>query len=89
MRPIAGAMVILTRSLTTGFSGATYPIAAAYVGLKDEHQAFIWLNKAFQDRADWLVNLKVDPRFESLRSDPTIYRTVAANELVNGRFPRG
>jgi tetratricopeptide (TPR) repeat protein len=49
---------------------SAYPIAAAYVGLKDKDQAFIWLNKAFQDRADWMVNLKVDPRFESLRSDP-------------------
>jgi hypothetical protein len=49
---------------------SAYPIAAAYAGLKDKDQAFIWLNKAFQDRADWMVNLKVDPRFDSLRSDP-------------------
>jgi serine/threonine protein kinase/tetratricopeptide (TPR) repeat protein len=49
---------------------SAYHIAAIYVGLKDKDQAFNWLNKAFQDRADWMVNLKVDPRFESLRSDP-------------------
>ena len=48
---------------------SAYHIAAIYVGLKDKDQAFMWLDKAFQDRADWMVNLKVDPRFESLRSD--------------------
>jgi len=47
-----------------------YHIAAIYVGLKDKDQAFNWLNKALQDRADWMVNLKVDPRLDSLRSDP-------------------
>lgn len=49
---------------------SAYHIAAIYAGLKDKDQALNWLNKAFQDRADWMVNLKVDPRFESLRSDP-------------------
>jgi serine/threonine-protein kinase len=49
---------------------SAYHIAAIYVALKDKGQAFAWLDKAFQDRADWMVNLKVDPRFESLRSDP-------------------
>jgi tetratricopeptide (TPR) repeat protein len=48
---------------------SAYHIAAIYVGLKNKDQAFNWLNKAFQDRADWMVNLKVDPRFDSLRSD--------------------
>src|SRR5205814_7218228 len=47
-----------------------YHIAVVYAGLKDKDQALTWLNKAFQDRADWMVNLKVDPRFDSLRSDP-------------------
>lgn len=49
---------------------SAYNIAAIYVGLKDKEQAFSWLNKAYQDRADWMVNLKVDPRFDGLRSDP-------------------
>jgi eukaryotic-like serine/threonine-protein kinase len=49
---------------------SAYHIAAIYVGLKDHDHAFEWLEKAFQDRADWMVFLKVDPRFDSLRSDP-------------------
>ena len=49
---------------------SAYHIAAIYVGLKDKDHAFEWLEKAFQDRADWMAFLKVDPRFDSLKSDP-------------------
>ena len=48
---------------------SAYHIAAIYVGLKDKDHAFEWLEKAFQDRADWMAFLKVDPRFDSLHSD--------------------
>ena len=46
-----------------------YHIAAIYVALKDEDNAFRWLEQAFSERADWMVFLKVDPRFKALRSD--------------------
>ena len=49
---------------------SAYHIAAIYVGLKDKDRAFEWLERAFQDRADWMAFLKVDPRFDSLHSDP-------------------
>lgn len=49
---------------------SAYHIAAIYVGLKDKDQAFKWLDKAVQDRADWLAFLKVDPRFDALHTDP-------------------
>jgi serine/threonine protein kinase/Tfp pilus assembly protein PilF len=49
---------------------SAYHIAAIYVGLKDTDRAFEWLEKAFQERADWMAFLKVDPRFDSLHSDP-------------------
>jgi TolB-like protein/Flp pilus assembly protein TadD len=49
---------------------SAYHIATIYVALKDEKSAFEWLEKAFTDRADWMVFLNVDPRFKSLRSDP-------------------
>jgi len=60
---------------------SAYHSAAIYVGLKDKDQAFVWLNKAFQDRADWMVNLKVDPRFESLHSDPRFAELVQRMKL--------
>ena len=49
---------------------SAYHIAAIYVALKDNLHALEWLDKAYQDRADWMVFLKVDPRFKSLHSDP-------------------
>ena len=49
---------------------SAYHIATIYVALKDRDGAFEWLEKGFQERADWMVYLKVDPRFNSIRSDP-------------------
>ena len=47
-----------------------YQIAATYAGLGEKDRAFEWLEKAYDERSDWLVNLKVEQRFEGLRSDP-------------------
>lgn len=44
-------------------------IAIVYVGLGDKDQAFHWLDKALADRDDTLAYLKVDPTYDSLRSD--------------------
>jgi hypothetical protein len=33
-------------------------------------EAFVWLQKAYDDRDDRLMSLKVDPFWDSLRSDP-------------------
>jgi TolB-like protein/DNA-binding winged helix-turn-helix (wHTH) protein/Tfp pilus assembly protein PilF len=47
-----------------------YGVALVYVGLGDKDEAFRWLDKAFDDRANWLVWLRFDPRWDSLRTDP-------------------
>src|SRR3989442_3058940 len=47
-----------------------YGIAIGYTGLREQNQAFEWLEKAFAERAGWLVLLKVEPRFDRLRADP-------------------
>ncbi len=44
-------------------------IALIYAALGEKDQAFQWLEQAFEDRSWWLMLLKVDHRFESLRSD--------------------
>jgi TolB-like protein/Tfp pilus assembly protein PilF len=46
-----------------------YHIAMIYAGLGNKDEAFNWLEKAYQERADHMVFLKVDPRFDPLRSD--------------------
>ncbi|HEY6120014.1 MAG TPA: tetratricopeptide repeat protein [Pyrinomonadaceae bacterium] len=46
-----------------------YTVAAIYTGLGDKDQAFKWLEKAFEERDVWLMNLKVDPVFSRLKTD--------------------
>jgi hypothetical protein len=41
-----------------------------YAGLGEKDQAFAWLQKAYEERSGEMVDLKVDPRFDNLRSDP-------------------
>jgi tetratricopeptide (TPR) repeat protein len=45
-------------------------IAVVYAGLGEKEQAFEWLDKAYNGQDSNLVYLKVDPMFDSLRSDP-------------------
>jgi len=44
-------------------------IAAVYLALGQKETAFEWLEQAYQIRSASLINLKVDPCFDSLRSD--------------------
>jgi hypothetical protein len=45
-------------------------IAQAYVGLGEKQQALIWLEKAYAQRSDELVSLKVNPVYDPLRGEP-------------------
>ena len=45
-------------------------VATVFSGLGDKDQAMIWLEKAIEEHDPWLTGLKVDPMFDSLRSDP-------------------
>jgi hypothetical protein len=50
--------------------GSAYWIAEAYAELGDKNQAFQWLNTAYHEHDEGLVSLKIDGRFDSIRSDP-------------------
>jgi hypothetical protein len=45
-------------------------VAAVYAGLGDKDKAIHWLNQAYLQRDDGLGNLRIDPNWEMLRSDP-------------------
>jgi eukaryotic-like serine/threonine-protein kinase len=47
-----------------------YNFAEIYIGLGDKEKALALLEKAYADRSMLLTFLKVDPEFDSLRSDP-------------------
>lgn len=40
------------------------------LGLKEFDQSFAWLDKAYEERDQWMINLKIDPAFDSVRADP-------------------
>lgn len=46
---------------------SSYDIAAVYAGLGDKEEAFVWLEKACNERSVWMRYLKVDPRFDPIR----------------------
>jgi eukaryotic-like serine/threonine-protein kinase len=45
-------------------------MAIPCIGLGQKDQAFDWLEKAYDDRSDWMVLLQTDPVFDPIRSDP-------------------
>jgi len=59
-----------------------YYFAIACIGLGRRDQAIDWLEKAFADRSNGLVFLKVEPELDDLRSDP---RFVALQQKLS--FP--
>ncbi len=60
-----------------------YYFALAYVGLGDNEKAMDWLEKAFSDRSNGLVFLKVEPALDNLRQNP---RFLALRQKLN--FPQ-
>jgi eukaryotic-like serine/threonine-protein kinase len=47
-----------------------YFIATIHTGLGDKDQAFAWLEKAYAESHPGLALVNVDPKFDTLRSDP-------------------
>jgi tetratricopeptide (TPR) repeat protein len=43
---------------------------SAYLGLGDNEQAFVWLEKGYQEQSNILMFLKVHPHFDPIRNDP-------------------
>jgi len=44
--------------------------AFIHAGLGQHDAAFVWLDKAYEERFGWLIFLNVDPKLDNLRSDP-------------------
>jgi TolB-like protein/DNA-binding winged helix-turn-helix (wHTH) protein/Flp pilus assembly protein TadD len=59
----------------------SYGYALIYSGLSEKEQALTWLRKAVEERSHWLVWIRVDPRFDTLRGDHRF------QQLVTNVFP--
>jgi tetratricopeptide (TPR) repeat protein len=46
-----------------------YSMALVYVGLGEKDEAFSWLERAYNERDESFIHLKVDPRLDPLRAD--------------------
>ena len=49
---------------------SAFEIALIHFGLRRNDEGFDWLDRAYRERADLLVYLKVDPRLDPVRDDP-------------------
>jgi tetratricopeptide (TPR) repeat protein len=45
-------------------------VAIIYAGLRQDEKAMDWLEKAYQDRSNTIIFLKVDPQLDTLRPSP-------------------
>jgi adenylate cyclase len=68
-REAAQKIITELQELAKSKSVSSYQIAAIYAGLGEKDRAFAWLEKAYEERSDGLVNVNADQRFDSLRSD--------------------
>ncbi|MCI4350614.1 MAG: tetratricopeptide repeat protein [Thermoplasmata archaeon] len=68
----ADARVILRELLERSHHAylPSYWIALIYTGLGETSEALRWLDRAFDERSSWLAWIKVEPRFDPLRSEP-------------------
>lgn len=58
-------------------------IALIYIGLEDRDHAFTWLEKAYRERAWMLGFLKVEPIFDSLRSEQRFTELMRRVSLIS------
>ena len=47
-----------------------HDVAVLYAGLNDRGQALDWMERAYEERSGGLLQIKADPIFDSIRSDP-------------------
>ncbi len=59
----------LTQRSKREFVPAFY-VALLCTGLGDKDQAFAWLDKAYEERSGYLMEIHLDPMFDPLRGDP-------------------
>ena len=64
------ALRVAVEMESEGAGGNPYRVAVLYATLGEKDKAFYWLEKAYALRHPFLNTLKVEPRFDPIRSDP-------------------
>ena len=47
----------------------SYGLATIYAALDEKDNAFEWLDKAYEERSNWLVWLRADPRWTPFKKE--------------------
>jgi TolB-like protein/Tfp pilus assembly protein PilF len=61
-----------------------FEIGLVHIGLGLSDEAFQWLNRAYEERSDLLVYLRIDPRLDPIRSDPRFQEIVRRMHFPEG-----
>ncbi len=64
-----------------------YGVALIYASMNENDKAFEWLNKAYEQRSNWLVWLKQDPRWKLIKNDPRYAELILKVGLPTGSHP--
>ncbi len=67
MRALTSLMI---EGATLGEFGRSYVIAFNLAVIGEMEEAMTWLERAYEERDPLLIQAKVDPRLDPLRSDP-------------------
>jgi len=73
----------LNKIIATHHSDWAYQIAEVYAYRKEPDNAFLWLNRAYQQRDDGLLDLKFDPLLKNVRQDARYTDLVKKMRLPN------
>jgi len=65
----AEAYKVIDELLSQGRYVSPLDIAMIYARLGENDKAFVWLEKAYEEHTGWLIELKVEPAWEKIRSD--------------------
>jgi tetratricopeptide (TPR) repeat protein len=69
------ALKVIAQVTKPGSQATGQDVALAYFALRDNDRGFQWLTRAF-DQREFIVYVKADPRFDSIRSDPRFQELV-------------
>ena len=79
-RDAHAALAELEARAAPGYVPAIY-FAAIHAGLGDTEEACEWLERAFAERSSWLVFLRVEPWWDTLRTHPRFMQLVQRMRL--------
>jgi serine/threonine-protein kinase len=68
---------------------SSYTMALIYLGLGDKDQAFACLHQALAERDPWLMEVKIEPLLDELRTDPRFTDLLRCMGLADKAVARG